>query len=57
VGLDLPGKPDQTVGLAGHGRHDHNNLVATKFPLGDAAGHVFDPLRAADGSATVLLND
>jgi 23S rRNA (uracil1939-C5)-methyltransferase len=47
----------QPIGLAGHGRNDHNHLVPTSLPFRDAPGDVLDALRAADGRAAVFLND
>ena len=54
--IDLAGETDQSVGLATHGRDDHDNLMAFIAESLDLLGDGLDPLHRADRSASELLN-
>ena len=57
VGRELLGERQQAVGLAGHRRHDDDELVTLAMEARHAARHVLDAIGGADGGAAVFLDD
>jgi hypothetical protein len=57
IGRDLLGETEQAIGLAGHGGHHDDELVALLVKVGDATRDVPDAVGGADGRAAVLLDD
>ena len=57
LAAELAGEGDESVRLAGHGRHHDDDPVAGVEGPHGAAGDVPDPLRVADARPAVLLDD
>ena len=57
VTVDFFGQPEQTIGLARHGRWDYNDLMAGVMPFGDATRDVLDALGRAHRRAAIFMND
>jgi len=48
---------EEAAGLAGHGAHDHDQIVPAAALAGDTVGHVPDAIDVAHRRAAILLND